>query len=105
MMKSGTSNTYVGIYEDRFGGMTYLGSVVKDGWIFGLIPETETCTGWTQGAMENLADKSQKEWEKYGYRVNDLPDDLRQRHARIHAAAVDRARALGWDPGGDEEDA
>lgn len=95
---------YVGIHDDQYGGMTYLGSLIKDAWIFGLLPETQTGEGWTHGAMEALGEKVQAQWDKYGYRVSDLPEDIRQLHQRIHAEAIERARSLGWDPGSEEED-
>jgi hypothetical protein len=95
---------YVGVFNDQYGGMTYLGGVVKDAWIFGLIPETETCEGWTHAAMEMLSEKVRATWDTYGYSVSRLPDDVRERHARIHAEAIARARDLGWDPGDEDED-
>jgi hypothetical protein len=105
MKNSPSERTYVGIYDDQYGGMTMLGGLVKDAWVFGLLPETETCQGWTHGAMEALGAKVQVEWEKYGYRVNGLPEAIRQLHERIHAAAILRARAQGWDPGSEEDEA
>lgn len=96
--------TYVGIHDDEFGGMTLLGGIVKDAWIFGLIPETESCAGWTQARLEDLSLKVRHEWEKYGYRVAELPPEIRERHSRVHAAALERARALGWSPDLDDED-
>ena len=104
MRKPPTARTYVGLYDDQYGGMTMLGGLVKDAWVFGLLPETQTCQGWTHGAMEALGVKVQAEWDKYGFRVNGLPAEIRQSHERIHAAAILRARALGWDPGSEEED-
>ena len=38
-------NTYIGIDKDTNGGMTHLGRIVMDGWLFGFIPESETCAG------------------------------------------------------------
>ena len=34
--------------------MTALGGLVKDAWIFGLLPESQTCEVWTHAAMEAL---------------------------------------------------
>ncbi len=104
MSKTPTERTYVGIYDDQYGGMTALGGLVKDAWIFGLLPESETCEGWTHGAMETLGQKVQAEWEKYGYRVNELPQAIRQLHERIHNQAIARAREQGWDPGSEDEE-
>jgi len=102
-MSSG--KTYVGIDNDEYGGMTPTGAIVKDAWLFGLIPEEETCEGWTVAALQHLYDQVTEHWSRYGYRVNQLPPELQERHTRIHEAAMKRARALGWDPDpADEED-
>ena len=45
-----------------------------------------------------IHDQTKKEWDKYGYLVSNLPDDLRQRHSEIYQPAVDNARKLGRDP-------
>ena len=39
--------TYVGIDQDTNGGMTHLGRIVMDGWVFGCIPENETCARYS----------------------------------------------------------
>jgi hypothetical protein len=59
---------YVGIDDDIFGGMTPIGTIIRDAWVFG------------------------------------LPPDLRERHQRIYEAAVQKAKALGWDPELNDED-
>ena len=33
---------YVGIHKDINGGMTTIGKIIRDAWVFELIPETET---------------------------------------------------------------
>ncbi|MGB5259996.1 MAG: hypothetical protein WBO34_05665 [Gammaproteobacteria bacterium] len=88
---------YVGIDKDTDGGMTIAGRIIRDAWAFGIIPETETCAGWQQAALEDLWNKTHTEWEKYGYQVNQLPEDIRDRYMRIQREAFDRARAAGWD--------
>ncbi|TCK19523.1 hypothetical protein DFR30_2836 [Thiogranum longum] len=88
--------TYVGIDKEIDGGMTAIGKVIRDAWVFGVIPETETCEGWNFGGIDNLLDKVNHEWDKYGCLVSNLPDDLRERHERIHGEAIKRARAAGW---------
>ena len=45
---------YCGIHNDKYGGMTSIGSIVKDAWLFGLLPETESCEGWTNAQFEKL---------------------------------------------------
>ena len=94
---------YVGIHDDAFGGMTHLGLVVKDAWVFGLIPQSETCAGWTPAQMQQLYDRVDAAWQPYGHLPSRLPPELRARHTRIHADALARARALGWDPSLDDE--
>jgi hypothetical protein len=90
------SNTYVGIDEDMFGGMTTIGKVIRDAWVFGLIPETETCKGWNLAGIDALMDKVNAEWDKYGCLVSHLPEELAQRHSRIHGEAIAKAKAAGW---------
>ncbi|MDH5445511.1 MAG: hypothetical protein OEY52_08125 [Gammaproteobacteria bacterium] len=89
--------TYVGIEEDMFGGMTTIGKVIRDAWVFELIPETETCKGWNVQGIDALLDKVNKEWDKYGCLVRHLPPELRERHDRIHGEGVRKAKELGWD--------
>lgn len=90
--------TYVGIDQDQYGGMSAMGAIVKDAWLFGILPEAETCAGWDVNRIQILYDKTQVEWDKYGCLASNLPPELRERHARIHAAAIERAKALGWEP-------
>ncbi len=89
-------NTYVGVQNDVNGAMTTIGKIVRDAWVFGLIPESETCEGWNQGQVDVLLDKVNVEWDKYGCMVSQLPADLRERHQNIHDAAIANAKAAGW---------
>ena len=89
---------YIGIDQDPHGAMNPTGNIVRDAWVFGLIPETETCAGWTGQRVDALYDQVTKEWERYGPRVSHLPTELAEKHRRIYDAAVARARDLGWDP-------
>lgn len=89
---------YIGIDKDPTGAMNPTANVIRDAWVFGLIPETETCEGWTVQGIEALYDKVTNEWDKYGHLASRLPPELRERHRRIYDAAVARARELGWDP-------
>jgi hypothetical protein len=93
-----TDRRYGGIDKDPKGAMNPTGNVIRDAWVFGIIPETETCAGWTVQGIDALYDKVTVEWDKYGHLVSGLPEALRERHQRIYADAVNRARALGWDP-------
>lgn len=89
---------YAGIYNDEYGGMTDAGKIIRHAWVFGLIPETETCEGWLQGGLDDLWRRVDAEWEKYGFLVSNLPDEMRERFMRIQDDAVRRAREAGWDP-------
>lgn len=90
--------TYPGIYDDLYGGMTDIGGLIKDAWVFGILPEGETCAGWPMDRFEALYDQVQEAWREYGFRVANLPDELRERHRRIHDEALRRAREAGWEP-------
>ena len=89
---------YKGIENEPHGAMTPTANIIRDAWVFGIIPETETCEGWTIQGIDSLYDKVSDAWAPYGHLASRLPPELRERHARIYAAAVDRARAEGWNP-------
>lgn len=74
--------TYDGIDQDQYGGMSAMGAITKDAWLFGILPETETCAGWDGNRIQILYDKTQVEWDKYGCLVSNLPAELRERLAR-----------------------
>lgn len=76
--------------------MTSIGKMIHDAWVFGLIPESETCAGWNLAGIDGLLHKVNDEWDKYGCLVSNLPEELRGRHQRIHGAAIEQARAAGW---------
>lgn len=96
--------TYVGIDDDVYGGMTYIGGIIKDAWMFGILPEDQKCIGWTHGQISAINSQVQAEWDKYGCLVSNLPQDLRERHREIYDRAIARARELGWDPTPDPND-
>ena len=93
-----TERRYAGIDKDPKGAMNPTGNIIRDAWVFGLIPETETCAGWTVQGVDALYDKVSAEWDKYGLLVSGLPEALKERHQRIYTDAVNRARACGWNP-------
>ncbi|MDH3309097.1 MAG: hypothetical protein OEM48_01315 [Gammaproteobacteria bacterium] len=95
---------YPGIHADLFGGMTDLGHIIRDAWVFGLLPETETCAGWSAPQFDKLYEKVHAAWEPYGHLASQLPPELRTRHERIYNEAVQRARAQGWSPDMDVEE-
>ena len=89
---------YQGIDKDPHGAINPTGNIIRDAWVFGIIPETETCAGWTVQGIDALYDKVSVAWQPYGNMVSNLPPELRERHQRIYAAAVRDARSLGWNP-------
>jgi hypothetical protein len=58
--------TYVGINNEINGGMTSIGKVIRDGWVFGLLDESETCEGWNLAGIDALLQRVNTEWDKYG---------------------------------------
>ena len=95
---------YVGVQNEVNGGMTTIGKIIRDAWVFGLIEETETCEGWTGQGIDALYDKVTEAWEPYGHLVSRLPPEVAERHRRIYTEAVRHARDHGWDPELDEGD-
>lgn len=87
---------YIGIDHDINGGMTTIGKIIRDAWVFGLISETETCQNWNLAGIDALLQKVNAEWDKYGCLVSHLPPELAARHQQIHDAAIAKARAAGW---------
>ena len=92
-----TLQTYVGIDQDNNGGLTHLGRMVRDAWVFGILPETETCEGWDAAQMQNLYEQVYAAWEPYAHIPSRLPEALREKHTRLYAAAITTARKDGWD--------
>lgn len=95
---------YEGLYKDKFGGMTQLGQIVKDAWAFELLDENETCEGWPLYKLEKLWDELHEAKNAAGPSVSFWPEEVRQRHHKIHEQAMIRAREQGWDPDGDLKD-
>lgn len=95
---------YVGIYNDQAGGMTHLGRVVMDAWVFEIIPMTETCEGWDAAQMQNLYEKVFAAWVPYDNLPSNLPEDYRMRHAMIYKKAMERGRDSNWNPELGEDD-
>jgi hypothetical protein len=96
MGKSPSTNKYVGFDQDRH-GITQLGRVVLDARVFGVIPETEDCAGWSVGQMQVLMGKVEQLWDQYGNLPSALPPELAERHNRVYAQAIARAKTRGWD--------
>lgn len=89
---------YDGIHNDPRGAMNATGNIIRDAWMFGFIPEDETCEGWSLQRIQELYDRVSKAWEPYAHIPSRLPPELQEKHQRIYAAAVEHARSLGWDP-------
>lgn len=89
-------NRYVGIDKDINGGMTTIGKIIRDAWVFGILDESETCENWNLAGIDALLDKVNSEWDKYGCMVSNLPPDLAKRHREIHDMAIEKARQAGW---------
>lgn len=90
--------TYPGIFNEPEAGMSPTGNIIRDAWVFGILPEDETCEGWTGPRIEIIYDKVHAAWLPFGHLASRLPPELRERHTRIYEAAIKRARAGGWDP-------
>jgi hypothetical protein len=95
---------YVGFDEDVYGGMTYIGGIIKNAWLFGILPEDQKCIGWTHGQIAAINEQVQAEWDKYGCMISNLPEDLKVKHKEINDRAIARAKELGWDPTLDPND-
>ena len=77
--------------------MTNIGKIIRDGWLFGIINEAETCEGWNFDRINMLLDNINKEWDKYGCIVSNLPPKLAKKHIKIYRAAIEKARDAGWN--------
>ena len=97
-------NNYVGINNDMNGGLTNIGKIIIDAWVFGVIPETETCEGWTIGRMNTLMEQVNTEWDKYGLMVSQLPPELAERHKRIYDEIIKKANKAGWSGEAETDD-
>jgi len=96
--------TYHGLEHEENYGMTLHGRVIRDAWVFGILPEGDGFAGRNAADMQMLMDKVSQAWEPYGQLPSRLPPELAQRHARIHAAAIEGARARGWNAELGEDD-
>jgi len=90
--------TYAGLEHDINGGMTMIGKIIRDAWVFGILPETETCEGWEISRIDAIHQQVNDEWDKYSCMVSNLPEDLRERHKSIYDEAIKMAKEKGWDP-------
>lgn len=84
--------------------MNPTGNIIRDAWVFGILPETETCEGWTVQGVDDLYDKVTEAWLPYGHLVSRLPPELAEKHKRIYDEAIKNAREKGWNPELGEDD-
>ena len=98
MNRTRTPKIYPGLDHDMNGGMTAVGKIIRDAWLFEILPETETCEGWGLARIDVIYQQVNEQWDKYGSMVSLLPDELLSRHKRIYDEAVAKAKARGWDP-------
>jgi len=95
---------YVGLDQEEHGGMSPTGTMIRDAWVFGILPEGEDCAGWSYDRLQEVYDKVTEAWMPYGHLASRLPEELRQRHHAIFEKAVRRAKELGWSPDPSEEE-
>jgi hypothetical protein len=98
MYRPNAPKTYAGLDHDINGGMTMIGRMIRDAWVFGILPETETCKDWKMSQIDAIHQQVNAEWDKYGCLASKLPEDLREKHRRIYEEAIRQARSRGWDP-------
>ncbi len=96
--------TYIGIDKDINGGMTHIARVIRDAWVFGLLPEGDTFANKSASDFQILLGQVNAEWDKYGQLPSKLPAELAEKHMRIYQAAMTHARQNGWDPELAEDD-
>lgn len=89
--------TYVGIDQDTNFGLTHLGRIVRDAWVFGILKESETCANWDFARMQNLYEQVFAAWKLYDHLPSRLPEELRERHTKLYEHAITSARVRGWD--------
>jgi hypothetical protein len=90
------SQTYAGVDQEENHGMTPTGRLIRDAWVFGILPEGGNFAGKTAGDLQNLFEQVHQAWAPYGQLPSRLPPELAERHARIHDEAIQRAKARGW---------
>lgn len=95
---------YAGVDQDENNGLSHLGRVVRDAWVFDILPESETCAGWSGSQMQNLYEKVYAAWEPFAHLPSRLPEALQQRHSQIYEQAIKTAKHKGWNAELDEDD-
>jgi hypothetical protein len=98
MRRPGVPKIYAGLDNDINGGMTMIGKIIRDAWVFNILPETEKCEGWEISRIDAIHQQVNQEWDKYGCMVSALPEELSTRHKRIYDEAIAQAKARNWNP-------
>ena len=98
MKRPSVPKVYPGLDNDINGAMTMIGKIIRDAWVFNILPETEKCEGWQISRIDAIRQQVNQEWDKYGCMVSDLPEELRARHKRIYDEAIAQVKTRGWDP-------
>jgi len=98
MKRPTTPKIYPGLNNDINGGMTMIGKIIRDAWVFGILPEGETCENWEMSRIDAVHQQINAQWDKYGCMVSALPADLAERHKQIYDKAIVEAKDRGWDP-------
>ena len=88
---------YVGLDNDVNNGLTAIGKIIRDAWVFDIIPEGETCEGWELNRIDAIQQQVNAEWDKYGCLASNLPAELKERHQRIYNEAIEKAKQSGWE--------
>jgi hypothetical protein len=88
--------TYVGIDKDINGGMTSIGKIIRDAYVFDIIEEAQTCEGWNLAGIDSLLQKVNDRWDEYGCLASNLPKNLALKHFKIHDKAIKKAKKAGW---------
>src|SRR3569832_2492184 len=88
------NRVYAGLDQDEYGGMNPTGNIIRDAWVFDILPEEETCAGWSYNHIQALYDQVYLAWAPYGLLVSKWPGGRRRRRGAGGAAAGARARGL-----------
>ena len=98
MNRTNIPETYPSLDQDIHGGLTSVGKIIRDAWLFDILPEAETREGWDISRIDVIYQQVNDEWDKYDSMVSLLPDELLSRHKRIYNGAIAKAKNRGWDP-------
>ncbi len=96
--------TYVGLDKEDNGGITMIGRIIRDAWVFGILQEGDNFAGKTGIDLQILMEKVNEAWAPYGQLPSQLTPELAARHGKIYAKAIAEAKANGWDPELGEDD-